>query len=110
MSNFIWTRHFPAKLRLLHQCFTGGLHCIILNYEARLCYYEDDISSNSEAGQQNTGTHCYGHHCMCFQKTCFYHFQFVYGSLSVYRHNRAGTKAVYYNSNIRSITFELFEH
>ena len=30
---------------------TGSLHCIILNYEARLCYYKDAISLNSQAGQ-----------------------------------------------------------
>ena len=59
IGNFIRTGRFPAKLRLLHQRVTGGLHCIILNYEARLCYYKDDISSNSQAGQRNTGTHCY---------------------------------------------------
>ena len=33
---------FPAKLGLLHQHVTGGLLCIVLNYEACLCYYEDD--------------------------------------------------------------------
>ena len=54
-DNFIRTGHFPAKLRLLHQGVTGGLHCIILNYEARLCYYKDAISLNSQAGQWNTG-------------------------------------------------------
>jgi len=26
------------KLKLLYQGATGGLHCIILNYEAQLCY------------------------------------------------------------------------
>ena len=30
---------------------TGDLHCIILNYEAWLCYYEDTISLNSQGGQ-----------------------------------------------------------
>ena len=59
-DNFIHTGHFPAKLRLLHQGVTGGLHCIILNYEARLCYYKDAISLNSQAGQWNTGMRCYG--------------------------------------------------
>ena len=34
-----------------HQRVTGGLHCIILNYEAQLCYYKGNISSNSQAGQ-----------------------------------------------------------
>ena len=29
----------------------GGLHCIILNYEARLGYYKDTITLNSQAGQ-----------------------------------------------------------
>ena len=28
---------------------TGDLHCIILNYEAWLCYYEDTINLNSQA-------------------------------------------------------------
>ena len=28
----------------------GALDFIGLNYEARLCYYNDDISSNSQAG------------------------------------------------------------
>ena len=37
-----------------YQRVTGGLHCIILNYEARLCY------SKSQAGQRNTETCCYG--------------------------------------------------
>ena len=39
-----------------------------MNYEARLRYYEDDISSNSQAGQQNTATRCYGYHGTRFQK------------------------------------------
>ena len=34
IGDLIQTDHFPAKLRLLHQRVTGGLHCIILNYEA----------------------------------------------------------------------------
>ena len=42
---------FQLNSRLLHQGVTGGLHCIILNYEARLCYYKDAISLNSQAGQ-----------------------------------------------------------
>jgi len=29
----------------------GGLHHIILNYKAWLCYYKDAISLNSQAGQ-----------------------------------------------------------
>ena len=53
---FIHTGHFSAKLRLLHQQVTGGFCCILLSYEAWLCYYMDDISSNSQAGQWNTGT------------------------------------------------------
>ena len=59
-GDFIRTGRFPAKLRLLYQCVTEGLHCIILNYEARLCYYKDAISLNSQAGQWNTETRCYG--------------------------------------------------
>ena len=30
---------------------TEGLHCIVLNYEAWLCYSKDAISLNSQAGQ-----------------------------------------------------------
>ena len=48
---YIHRGRFPAKLRLLHQGVTGGLHYIILNHEAQLCYYEDAISLNSQAGQ-----------------------------------------------------------
>ena len=48
---FIHTGRFPAKLRLFHQCITGILHCIILNYEAQPHYYKDSISLNSQAGQ-----------------------------------------------------------
>ena len=59
-GNFIRTGRFPAKLRLLHQGVTEGLHCIILNYEARLGYYKDAISLNSQAGQWKTGARCYG--------------------------------------------------
>ena len=40
------TGHLPPKLRLLHHRVTLGLHCIILNYEARVYYYNDDIRSN----------------------------------------------------------------
>ena len=65
-GSFIRTGRFPGKLRLLHQGVTGGLHCIILNYEARLCYYKDAISLNSQAGQWNMETHCYGQ--LRFQK------------------------------------------
>ena len=36
-SDFIRTGRFSAKLRLLHQGITGGLHCITLNYEVQLC-------------------------------------------------------------------------
>ena len=67
-GNFIRTGRFPAKLRLLHQGVTGGLHCIILNYEARLCYYKDAISLNSQAGQWNTGARCYGQLKHAFSK------------------------------------------
>ena len=38
---------FLAKLRLLNQGVTGGLHCIILNYEARLCYYKLELTGRS---------------------------------------------------------------
>ena len=39
---------FHSCPRLLHQCVTGGLDCIILNCKAQLCYHNDDISSNSQ--------------------------------------------------------------
>ena len=29
-----------------------SLDCIVLNYKARLCYYGDDISSNSQAASE----------------------------------------------------------
>ena len=48
IGDFIRTGRFSAKLRLLHQGVTGVLHCIILDYEARLCYYKDAISLNSQ--------------------------------------------------------------
>ena len=41
---------------------------LTLYYEAHFCYYKDDISSNSQAGQQNTGTCCYGQLIRVFQK------------------------------------------
>ena len=53
IGDFIQTGRFSAKLRLLHQPVTRGLDCIILNYKAWLCYYKDDISSNSQTGQWN---------------------------------------------------------
>ena len=37
--------HWPACE--LYQGVTGGLHCIILNYEAWPCYYKDTISLNN---------------------------------------------------------------
>jgi len=67
-GNFIRTGRFLAKVRLLHQHVTRGLHCIILNYEARLCYYKDAISLNSHAGQWNTGACCYGQLKHAFSK------------------------------------------
>ena len=87
-GNFIRTGHFLAKLRLLHQSVTGGLHCIILSYEAQLCYYKDAISLNSQAGQWNTGVCCYGQLKHVFsKKDNFTSFQLVYGCLFVYREN-----------------------
>ena len=70
--NFICTGRFPTKLRLLHQGVTGGLHCIVLNYDIQLCYYKDTISLNSQAGQWNTGVHCYGQLKHAFQKRQFH--------------------------------------
>ena len=67
--------HFPAKLRLLHQLVEGGLHCIVLNYEARLCYSRDTNRYYEQLGT-------------CFFKKCnITTLQSVYGCLSVYRHN-----------------------
>ena len=54
---------------------TGGLHCIILNYEALLCYYKDAISLNSH-GQLK---HAFSN------KGNFTSFQSVYSCLSIYR-------------------------
>ena len=71
-GNFIRTGRFPAKLRLLHQRVTGSLDCIILNYEAQLYYYKDDVSLNSQACQSNMGTRYYGQLVCVFQKTWFY--------------------------------------
>ena len=67
---------------------TGGLHCIILYYEARLCFYKDAISLNSQAGQWNTGTCHYGQlkHAF-FKKGNFTSFQSVHDCLSIYRLN-----------------------
>ena len=42
---------FQLNTDLLHQRGQGGLHCTVLNYESRLCYYKDAISLNSQAGQ-----------------------------------------------------------
>ena len=68
------TGRFWAKLRLLNQHVTGELDCIILNYKARLCYYKEDISLNSQAGQWNMRTHCYEQLCTHFWKTQFHKF------------------------------------
>ena len=67
----------------LNYCVTGGLHCIILNYESWLWCCNDDISSNSQTGQRNTGTHCYGQLVCILQKTQFTSFHFVYSCLSI---------------------------
>ena len=56
-DDFIRTGRFSAKLRLLHQGVTGGLHCIILNYEARQRCYKLELTGRS---QWNMGTRCYG--------------------------------------------------
>ena len=63
--------NFIRTGQLNSDCYTNVycLHCIILNYDAWLCYYEDDISSNSQAGQRNTGTCYYG---IGFLKTRFH--------------------------------------
>ena len=57
-GKFICTSRSLTKLRLYLR-ITVGFNCVILKYEAGLCYYEDDISSNSQAGQRNTGTRCH---------------------------------------------------
>ena len=61
-----------------------GLALYHTKYEAWLCYYIDAISSNSQAGQWNVGTHCYG---QLDKKGNFMSFQPVCSCLSVYRHN-----------------------
>ena len=71
-DDFICAGRFSAQLRLLHQGITAGLDFIILNYEARLCYYKDAISLNSQAGQWNTGTRCYGQLKHTFAKKVIY--------------------------------------
>ena len=90
-NHWIWVRgdfirigRFSAKLRLLHQGVTGVLHCITLNYETRLCYYKDAISLNSQAGQWNTGMHCYGQLKHAFGKKAISQ---ASSFLFVYRHN-----------------------
>ena len=52
-------RLFSSKTQIIARV-TGGLECIIVKYEALLCYYNDDVSSNSQTGQRNMGTSCYG--------------------------------------------------
>ena len=47
-DDFIRTGRFSAKLRLLHQGVTGGLHCIILNYEARQRCYKLELTGRSQ--------------------------------------------------------------
>ena len=87
VTRWVKTRHFTqilnlrsrqfypyrSLLRLLHQRVTGGLHSIVLNYEARLCYYNDDISSNSRTGRPvKYGNTLLWTACTRFRKTRFY--------------------------------------
>ena len=61
----------------------------MLNYESTTMY-NDNISSNSQAGQRNMGMH-FHEQLSCFFLFFFKHnfnsIQTVYGCLSVYRHN-----------------------
>ena len=34
-----------SQTQIMHQRLTGDLHSILLNYEAQLCYYKDNIRS-----------------------------------------------------------------
>ena len=45
-----------------------SMNVIILNYEAWLCYYDDDISSNSQVSRM----HCYGQMVCVLQKTAIH--------------------------------------
>ena len=63
---------FVSQLNSDYCTMCLGLDYIMLHYEARLCYYNDDISSNSQAGPRNTGTRCFGQLVRVFQKTQFY--------------------------------------
>ena len=84
-DKFVFTSCFSAKLRLLHQGGNLQWACTYhTKYEAWLCYYIDSISLNSQAGQWNVGTHCYG---QLDKKGNFMSFQPVRSCLSVYRHN-----------------------
>ena len=69
-GNSIRTGCFPATC-INSDCYANmcyrGSHCIIMNYEVSLCYY-DDISSNSQAGQRKTGMCYYGQLGTCFSK------------------------------------------
>ena len=70
VTHWVKTRHFhrywiqvkgnlicTPELGLLYQHVAGGFHCIM---KPELCYYKEAISLNSQAGQWNTGTQCYG--------------------------------------------------
>ena len=69
----IRTDHFQ---NIAPRWFTGGLHCILLDHEAQLCYYKDtkklELTWTARA--------------WVFKKGNFTSFQSVYGCLSVYRH------------------------
>ena len=82
-------------------------YCSILNYEAQLCYYNDNISSNSQAGLWNKGMCCYGQLVCIFQRTGFTSFESIYGCLSVYRHNVSHCFHSYCLSQLVLLTFKL---
>ena len=103
-GDFIRTGRFPAKFRLLHQHVTRDLHCIILNYEARLCCCNDNISSNSQAGQWNMEHIAMDSWYMFFKKHDSTSFQSVYCCLSVYRHN---VSPCFHNRCLSQLSFEL---
>ena len=77
------------------------------SYLCKVCYYNDDISSNSQAGQRNTGTRCYGQLVRVLQKTRFTSFQSVYDCLSVRRHNVSPRVHNRYLSQLSLLTFKL---
>ena len=100
----------PSNSNSIFAGSAGFMHCIILKYEVQLCYYNDNINSNPQAGQQNIGTHCYGQLVHVLQKTQFTSFQSIYGCLSVYRHNVSPRSHNRCLSRLSLPTFKLLFH